>query len=92
MFVLINESGNYLTEVLPGVVVLGFGLAVTVAPVTSPVLAVVPAKHASVASTVNNGVARAAALVIVALLPAEGVITGYAYRHPTHSQKRRRGA
>ena len=81
LFVLINESGNYLTEVLPGVVVLELSLAVTVAPLTPAVLAVVPAKHAGVASAVNNDTARAAALVTVALLPPAGVITGYAYRH-----------
>jgi EmrB/QacA subfamily drug resistance transporter len=81
LFVLIGESGNYLTEVLPGVVVLGFGLAVTVAPLTSTVLDAVPAKHAGMASAVNNDVARAAALIAVALLPAAGGITGYAYRH-----------
>jgi hypothetical protein len=35
-----------------------------------------------VASAVNNDVARAAALIAVALLPAAGGITGDAYRHP----------
>jgi EmrB/QacA subfamily drug resistance transporter len=81
LFALINESGNYLAEVLPGVVVFGFGLAVTVAPLTSTVLAAVPAQHAGMASAVNNDVARAAALIAVALLPAAGGITGDAYRH-----------
>jgi EmrB/QacA subfamily drug resistance transporter len=81
LFVLIGRSGNYVTEVLPGVVVLGFGLAITVAPLTSTVLAAVPAEHAGMASAVNNDVARAAGLIAVALLPAAGGITGYAYRH-----------
>jgi EmrB/QacA subfamily drug resistance transporter len=81
LFTLITESGNYLTEVLPGVVVFGFGLAVAVAPLTSTVLAAVPAEHAGMASAVNNDVARAAALIAVALLPAAGGLTGDAYQH-----------
>jgi hypothetical protein len=67
--------------VLPAVLVFGFGLAVTVAPLTSTVLDAVPAERAGIASAVNNDVARAAALIAVALLPAAGGITGDAYRH-----------
>jgi hypothetical protein len=55
---------------------------VTVAPLTSTVLAAAPAERAGIASAVNNDVARAAALIAVALLPAAGGITGDAYRHP----------
>jgi hypothetical protein len=82
LFSRITSSGDYLTEVLPAVVVFGFGLAVTVAPLTSTVLAAAPAERAGIASAVNNDVARAAALIAVALLPAAGGITGNAYRHP----------
>jgi EmrB/QacA subfamily drug resistance transporter len=82
LFVLVGRSGSYLTEVLPGVVVLGFGLVATVAPLTSTVLAAVSANHADMASAVNNDVARAASLLAVALLPAAGGITGDAYLHP----------
>ncbi|HEX9352851.1 MAG TPA: MFS transporter, partial [Streptosporangiaceae bacterium] len=78
----ISGSGDYLTEVLPAVVVFGFGLAVTVAPLTSTVLGAAPAERAGIASAVNNDVARAAALIAVALLPAAGGITGDAYRNP----------
>jgi len=54
LFVLVGRSGNYLTEVLPGVVVLGFGLVATVAPLTSTVLAAVSANHADMASAVTR--------------------------------------
>jgi len=81
LFALITQSGDYLTEVLPGVVIFGLGLAVTVAPLTATVLGAVSARHADIASAVNNDVARAAALIAVALLPAAGGITGDAYRH-----------
>jgi hypothetical protein len=82
LFALIGPSGDYLTEVLPGVAIFGLGLAVTVAPLTSTVLAAVPAEHSGMASAVNNDVARAAALIAVALLPAASGITGNAYQHP----------
>lgn len=81
LFTLTGPSGDYLTGVLPGVAVFGLGLAVTVAPLTSTALAAVPARHADMASAVNNDVARAAALIAVALLPAAGGITANAYRH-----------
>jgi len=77
----IDASGNYVTEVLPAVVVFGLGLAATVAPLTATVLAAAPARHAGVASAVNNDVARAAALIAVAALPAAAGITGTAYLH-----------
>jgi hypothetical protein len=82
LFTRIGPSGDYLTEVLPAVVVFGFGLAVTVAPLTATVLAAVPARRAGIASAVNNDVARGASLIAVAVLPAAGGITGDAYQHP----------
>jgi EmrB/QacA subfamily drug resistance transporter len=82
LFTLVGPNGDYLTEVLPAVTVLGLGLATTVAPLTATVLAAVPARHAGMASAVNNDVARAAALVAVVVLPAAAGITGAAYLHP----------
>jgi hypothetical protein len=78
----VGSSGSYLTEVLPAVVVLGLGLAATVAPLTSTALSSAPAQHAGMASAVNNDVARAAALIAVAVLPAVVGISGSAYLHP----------
>jgi EmrB/QacA subfamily drug resistance transporter len=80
LLALTGPSGDYVTEVLPGVTVFGLGLAVTVTPLTSTALAAVPVRHADMASAVNNDVARAAALIAVALLPAAGGITSDAYR------------
>ena len=82
LFTRIDMSGNYLTQVFPAVTELGFGLAVTVAPLTSTVLSAVPSEHAGVASAVNNDVARAAALIAVAVLPAAAGLTGDAYLEP----------
>jgi len=78
----IGTGGSYVAEVLPAVVVLGFGLAVTVAPLTSAVLAAAPTAHSGVASAVNNDVARVAALITVAVLPSIVGLTGESYLHP----------
>ncbi|WP_106400188.1 MFS transporter [Actinocorallia populi] len=82
LLVRVDEAGTYLTEVFPAVCVFGLGLAITVAPLTATVLAAVPARHAGMASAVNNDVARAASLVAVAVFPALVGITGDAYLHP----------
>ncbi|HJZ27717.1 MAG TPA: MFS transporter, partial [Streptosporangiaceae bacterium] len=82
LFTRIGGSGSYLTEVLPGVVVFGLGVAIMVAPLTATALAAAPADHAGVASAVNNDVARAAGLIAVAVLPALAGITGNSYLHP----------
>jgi EmrB/QacA subfamily drug resistance transporter len=78
----IGPSGNYLTEVLPAVVVFGLGLAINVAPLTATVLAAVPAEHAGTASAINNDVARAAGLIAVAVLPAAAGLSESSYLHP----------
>ena len=82
LFARIGPSGNYLTEVLPAVLVFGFGLAINVAPLTSTVLGAVDSTHAGTASAINNDVARAASLIAVAVLPAAAGLTGASYLHP----------
>jgi EmrB/QacA subfamily drug resistance transporter len=82
LLVRVNGSGGYLSEVLPGILVLGAGLAITVAPLTTTVLAAAPAEHAGIASAVNNDVARAAGLIAVAVLPAAAGIKGTDYLDP----------
>jgi EmrB/QacA subfamily drug resistance transporter len=69
-----NASANYLTMILPGVIVFGLGLSATVAPLTATVLASVEAGHSGVASGVNNAVARIAGLLAIAALGA--VVSG----------------
>jgi EmrB/QacA subfamily drug resistance transporter len=82
LFISLATSGNYVTAVLPAVVVFGLGVAIMVAPLTATALAAAPADHAGVASAVNNDVARAAQLIAVAVLPALAGITGNSYLHP----------
>ena len=82
LFTRVHGDGDYLTQVLPAVLVLGFGLATNVAPLTATALSAAPAEHSGVASAVNNDVARTASLVAVAILPALAGITGDVYLHP----------
>ncbi|GAA0529176.1 MFS transporter [Saccharopolyspora subtropica] len=64
-----QPGSTYAGGVLPGVLVFGLGLSVTVAPLTSAVLASVTADNGGVASGVNNAVSRLAGLLAVAVLP-----------------------
>jgi EmrB/QacA subfamily drug resistance transporter len=72
----LQRGGDYVSTVLPGITVLGLGLALTVGPLTSVVLGAVEDRHAGVASGVNNAVARIAGLLAVALLPLLGGLAG----------------
>ncbi len=78
----IGPDARYVTDVLPAVTVFALGLALLVAPLTATVLAAVDARHAGVASGVNNAVARAAGLIAVAALPVLAGISGEDYTDP----------
>jgi hypothetical protein len=60
---------------------LGCGLVATVAPLTSTAMSSAPARHAGIASAVNNDVARVGSLLAVAVLPVVSSLTGDAYLH-----------
>jgi EmrB/QacA subfamily drug resistance transporter len=74
-------DSNYFSGVLPGVMVLGAGLVITVAPLTSTAMSSAPGGHVGIASAVNNDVARAGGLIAVAVLPVISGLTGDAYLH-----------
>lgn len=63
---------GYLSDVLPGSLLLGLGLAVMVAPLTSALMTSVPVRNSGVASAMNNAISRvgpqlASALIFVAI-------------------------
>jgi EmrB/QacA subfamily drug resistance transporter len=78
----VNGSASYPVDVLPGSVLQGIGMGLTVAPLTATVLAAAPTTLAGVASGVNNAVARAAQLFAVAALPVAVGLSGEDYRNP----------
>jgi EmrB/QacA subfamily drug resistance transporter len=78
----VQPGDTYLGGVLPGVVVFGLGLTLTVAPLTATVLAAADARHAGVASGINNAISRGAGLIAVAVIPGLAGLTGDAYRDP----------
>ena len=78
----IGPGDSYLTAILPPIVVFGAGLTLVVAPVTATVLAAADARHAGIASGVNNAVARVACLLAVAVLPIVAGLTGDSFYDP----------
>jgi EmrB/QacA subfamily drug resistance transporter len=70
LFLRLDADVDYVTDLLPALIVFGLGLAMTVAPLTSTVLADADESNAGIASGVNNAIARVAGLVAIAAVGA----------------------
>jgi EmrB/QacA subfamily drug resistance transporter len=65
----VDAGSTYAAAVLPGALVFGLGLSLTVAPLTATIMASSDEEHLGAASGVNNAIARIAGLLAVAVLP-----------------------
>lgn len=75
----VGASGDYWQAVLPVMTLLGIGMGITVAPISTTVMNAVAETESGTASGINNALSRAAGLIGVPLFALAGQI-GYAMR------------
>ena len=68
-----REPFDFWTQMLPGLIVFGLGLTITVSPLTAAILAAVDQAQSGIGSAINNAISRIAGLIAIAFT---GVIIG----------------
>jgi hypothetical protein len=83
LFARAGIGNSYWSTIFPAVTLLGVGLAITVAPLTTAVMGAVDTAHSGVASGVNNAVSRVAGLLAIAIF---GVFLSRAFDSEVHAR------
>lgn len=78
----VGADARFWVDVLPGATLLGLGITLLVAPLTTAVLAAAPDEQAGIASGINNAVSRTAGLLAVAAIPPLAGIAGADFASP----------
>lgn len=76
LFALTQPGAAYVASVLPGAIVFGAGLVLTVPALTATALGSVSSNRSGIASAINNDVARVGSLAAVALIPVLAGVAG----------------
>jgi EmrB/QacA subfamily drug resistance transporter len=79
LFALPSVGDNYWKEFFPAIIILGFGMAVTVAPLTTVVMNSVDQDRVGAASGINNAVARVAGVLAIAMFGVV-MVTAFSFR------------